>query len=526
MRARLRPVLFLSALGLGACGQDPDEIYQYVVTEIAGPVEVKNPTRPPQQYRDAHAAAPVIIDMHADTLISPDEGEDYERLLSNPDGDGQVDVPRLLQGNVALQVFGVPSKASMDLVASEVLIENDCNYGVTKCDRKYYQRDPDGVYDDPSAPYQARYAPLGLPRDLGAYQARIAGIPCEAWYGTVPWDPTIWPETGTCEDYEKEREYMLRLKFAADRLAGALAEEQAGAKRLVSVRSRDDLTKLLAARKSGKQVVGSMLGTEGLYFPANGGSASGLAQVTSDFRELFNAGYRMFAMTHFIDSDHAGSNTGMGMAVVGGESPGRGLTAAGRRFVELAFQYGAVVDVAHASPQTVTDIASLATTARKPIVASHGGLRATKRGDVACDNPRNLSDDAVKSIAKTGGVVGIGFAESFNCGLKPSDFAKAVRAAVDLIDGAQLRRFGRADQPLLKGVDHVGLGTDYDGLIKAYTHVGNLEQYTEALMCKYDFVFRPNCLKRPFSAAEAHKILGQNTLRVFNETLPAVTQAI
>ena len=98
-----------------------------------------------------------------------------------------------------------------------------------------------------------------------------------------------------------------------------------------------------------------------------------------------------------------------------------------------------IVDLSHGSDQQIDDVLAMAT---RPVVVSHTGVRGT------CDNSRNLSDAQLRAIAANGGLVGIGFWETAVCGKDAAAIAKAVRYAAGLI-----------------GVDHVALGSDFDGAV-------------------------------------------------------------
>ena len=100
---------------------------------------------------------------------------------------------------------------------------------------------------------------------------------------------------------------------------------------------------------------------------------------------------------------------------------------------------GLLVDVAHASAATIADVLDLAT---HPVVASHTGVRGT------CDNVRNLTDDQLRGIAATGGLIGIGFWDTATGGTDAASIARAIRYAADLV-----------------GVEHVALGSDFDGAV-------------------------------------------------------------
>jgi len=141
-----------------------------------------------------------------------------------------------------------------------------------------------------------------------------------------------------------------------------------------------------------------------------------------------------------------------------------------------------IVDLAHASARTIADVLALA---HQPVVVSHTGVKGT------CDNQRNLSDDQLKRIAATGGIVGIGFWDTAVCGQDAPAIAKAIRYSVDLI-----------------GVDHVALGSDFDGSITAPFDASAEALVTEAL------------LDQNFTDEEIGKIMGGNVLRVLSDNLP------
>ena len=178
-------------------------------------------------------------------------------------------------------------------------------------------------------------------------------------------------------------------------------------------------------------------------------------------------------MAHFFDNEMAGSAHGAAKG---------GLTEAGKQLVELMQERGVFVDLAHASSQTINDVLALA---RRPIFVSHSGVKGT------CDNNRNLSDEQLKRIALTGGVVGIGFWDTATCGTDAKAIAKAIRYTVNLI-----------------GADHVALGSDYDGAITAPFDTTGVVQITDAL------------LQEGFSETEIRKIMGENIIRTLQFFLP------
>ena len=117
-----------------------------------------------------------------------------------------------------------------------------------------------------------------------------------------------------------------------------------------------------------------------------------------------------------------------------------------------------VFDVAHASSATIDDVLALAT---RPVVASHTGVRGGSR------HARNLPDDQVRGIAATGGLVGIGF-WPIACGGR--DAAAIARSIVHAIE--------------LAGVEHVGLGSDFDGAVQTPFDATGMAALTEALLAE------------------------------------------
>ena len=141
-----------------------------------------------------------------------------------------------------------------------------------------------------------------------------------------------------------------------------------------------------------------------------------------------------------------------------------------------------ILDLAHASPRTIADALAMAT---RPVVVSHTGVKGT------CDNRRNLSDDELRGIARTGGVIGIGYWETAVCGTDAEAIARAIRYAAGVA-----------------GIDHVGLGSDFDGAITAPFDTTGLPLITDAL------------LAQGFDQEEIAKIMGGNTIRLLLENLP------
>jgi membrane dipeptidase len=234
---------------------------------------------------------------------------------------------------------------------------------------------------------------------------------------------------------------------------------------------------------------------------------------------LYRLGVRYMTLTWSNGNDWAGSSG----------DPGRhgGLTPLGRRVVRRMNELGMLVDVSHVSDQTFWDV--MATTTR-PIIASHSSCRALAH------HPRNLSDDQLRAIAKNGGVVGINFYPVFldeHFWHQYEELRRRLRPQTDSIHARYRGRPGESafevdkflgaqaeslDVPTIDrlvdhidhavqvmGIDHVGLGSDFDGisvLPKPMKDVTSLPEVVRALEV------------RGYGEADVRKILGENFLRV------------
>ena len=158
-----------------------------------------------------------------------------------------------------------------------------------------------------------------------------------------------------------------------------------------------------------------------------------------------------------------------------GEAKG-GLTPLGRQVMRRMEAIGMIVDIAHSSHATIAEVLA---TARRPVVASHGGVQAT------CKVNRNLTDDEIRGVARTGGVIGIGYWDAAICSTKPEAAAAAIAHVRDLV-----------------GIDHVGLGSDFDGAVTTGFDSSQIAAVTQAL------------IDRGFSDADIAKVMGGNVLRV------------
>ena len=240
--------------------------------------------------------------------------------------------------------------------------------------------------------------------------------------------------------------------------------EVASRGQLFIIKTREDLEAYVDLRRTNQAVTAGWLGIEGTQ--ALDGSIASL-------EPLDKAGFRMISIAHFTDTEFGGSAHGIAKG---------GLTPMGRELVGQMEARHMLVDLAHASNQTIIDVVAIAT---KPVVVSHTGVRGT------CNNTRNLDDDSLRRIAGTGGVVGIGYWTTAVCGPDADAIARAIRYAVNLV-----------------GVDAVALGSDFDGSIAAPFDTRGVVLVTDALV------------RAGFSELEIRKIMGENVLRLLRQSLP------
>jgi membrane dipeptidase len=343
-----------------------------------------------ERVRSVHAGLDVV-DLHADSLL-------WGRDLTVRGSQGQVDVPRLIEGNVAIQVLAASTHAPRH-------INIEAN---------------DGRSDDVTL------------------LAVASG-----------WPPSTW------------RSRLARALYLAER-ARTLEARATGRFRLL--RTADDLAAYRTARAGDRAQTASVLAIEG---------AHALDDDPANVQVVFDAGFRMMSPSHFYDNAFGGSAHGL---VKGG------LTAAGREMIERMQALGMIVDVAHASAATIDDVLAMAT---RPVVASHTGVRGV------ADNARNLSDAHLRGIAATGGLVGIGFWDTASGGDDVEAIARSIAYAIDVA-----------------GVEHVGLGSDFDGAVTVPIDASGLALVTEALLALG--------LDEPAIGA----VMGGNAMRVLADALP------
>lgn len=335
-----------------------------------------------------------IVDLHSDSLL-------WSRNFLDRADRGHMDLPRLEDGHVALQVLASTTKSPKGQ-------NYDANSG-----------DTDNITSLVIAQLQ----------------------PVRTWNSLL--ERSLWH---------------------AEKLHRAVA---ASSGKLRAITTPENIDALVASRRGKMPPVGAMLSIEGLH---------GLEGKLANLDKLYAAGFRMAGLTHFFDNDLAGSMHGLKKG---------GLTPIGRQVVAAMEAKGMIVDIAHCSNACVADILKIA---RRPVVSSHGGVQAT------CKVNRNLSDAQIQGVAATGGLIGIGYWDAAVCDTSPASIAKAMKHVRDLV-----------------GIQHVALGSDYDGATTVRFDTSKLAQVTQAL------------IDAGFSDDDIRAAMGGNAIRVLGAGLVPLT---
>ena len=299
------------------------------------------------------------------------------------------------------------------------------------------------------------------------------------------------------------------VKRADDQIAAvrALAEKHPDTWQLAT--SADDVRR---AAQNGK--IAALMGLEGGY---------AIDEKLENVQRYYHLGVRYMSPAWSVSTNWAGSS---------GDEAGasRGLNDFGKSVVHEMNRLGMMVDVSHVSDKTFWDIVNTST---KPVVATHSACRAI------ADVPRNLTDDMIRALANTGGVVNVIFYPEH---IEPgwSELKKKVDVEIaplvqqasasepgDAVhkkmarDRVRQREYARRLPPVyvsrivdhidrivkLVGVDHVGIGSDFDGVQATAADlatVADLPNLTKEL------------LKRGYSETDVDKILGGNMLRMMD----------
>ena len=417
---------------------------------------------------DLHSSL-FIVDLHADTML-------WDRDLLEESDSGHVDLPRLIEGNVALQVFAVVTHAPLKGAAPDPALLT--NSEATEC--------ISAENLNPTGP-------------LHAVQLR----PIEVWF----------------DQRERALYQIRRLKrFIDESRERNLADPSQPY--LMLIETAEDLEDLIEVRRQDlrqrrpPRAVGAMLAVEGAHWL--GGDGMG---VEAGVEELFVAGVRMVAPTHRFDNALGASSEGCNQLA--------GLTEAGRHFLQMAEARGMVLDLAHASDLGIRE----GTEGRGgPVVVSHTGVRSLcqqEHSDDDCVWERNMASSEIEAVARTGGAIGIGYWPAA-AGRGVGDVARAFAAAYATLDDPAVVARMRAIDPDYDPLEHIALGSDFDGSVSVPFDTGDLAQLTAALTsvpipCGLPPSWGPvptECTEPPFDAEALRLIFGANACRIFALRLP------
>ena len=265
-------------------------------------------------------------------------------------------------------------------------------------------------------------------------------------------------------------------------------------------------------RASADRKIAALMGLEGGHM---------IDQDLGVLRMYAALGVWYMSLTHSLNTTWADSS---------GDTPAHnGLTAFGKDVVRELNRLGVMVDISHVADKTFFDALEVT---RAPVIASHSSARAIANA------PRNMTDDMLRALAKNGGVVMINYnagfiSEPFRVAPRPAEFTARVDAihkrcgtdeACSILDEQRANwdamRAGvlpmvtwetivaHIDHAVkIAGVDHVGLGSDFDGAVMplGMEDASKLPRITDAL------------LKKGYSERDVEKILGGNLLRVMEQ---------
>jgi membrane dipeptidase len=233
----------------------------------------------------------------------------------------------------------------------------------------------------------------------------------------------------------------------------------------------DDIERIAATGK-----IASMMGVEGGH---------SIEEELGNLQRFYDRGVRYMTLTHSRSLPWADSCTG--------EVISDGLSPFGEEVVREMNRLGMLVDLSHVSPATMKDALRVSAA---PVIFSHSSARAI------CDHVRNVPDDVLKLLPENGGVVMINFFSSFVVPTAELERDKQARGTLGTVVDHIEHVINVA------GIDHVGIGSDYDGVSRLPVGLEDVSTYP---------AITQELLNRGYSAEQIHKILGGNILRVLRQ---------
>jgi membrane dipeptidase len=264
----------------------------------------------------------------------------------------------------------------------------------------------------------------------------------------------------------------------------------------------DDVERVFKAGR-----IASLIGMEGGHSIDNSLAA---------LRMFHQLGARYMTLTHGLNTPWADSGTDTPVA--------GGLTPFGEEVVREMNWLGMLVDLSHTSPETMADALRVS---QAPVIFSHSNARGL------CDVGRNVPDDILQMLQRNGGIVMVTFVPSFttrdgaehmNRGMAERDRLRrqfpgddeAVRAGMDEWTKANPEPPATLAHVVdhidyirkVAGIDHVGIGSDFDGITAAPVGLENVSTFP---------ALTAELLRRGYADVDVRKILGRNVLRVMRE---------
>ena len=335
----------------------------------------------------------MIGDLHSDSTL-------WSRNLVTRSKRGHIDLPRLRDGNIAIQIFTSVTKSPLGL---------------------NYKNNSENSFDTITLLSIAQLWPV------------------ETWFSRTQ-----------------------RALYQAEKIS---LIEQHYPEQLIIIQTRSDIESFIASRNKGEKIIGAVLGIEGLH---------ALDGKRNNVDTLYEAGFRIMGLHHFFDNKLGGSLHGESNA---------GLTTFGQEILSAMLSKDIIIDLAHSSEQVVEDV--LARTPR-PVMVSHTGFKGH------CNTPRNISDELMIKIAQRGGLIGVGYWHAATCGSSIKSIVESIRYGINLV-----------------GINHIALGSDFDGAINSPIDSSDLFQLTA------------NLLKEDFTSEEVRKVMGENLISFLKRQLPS-----
>lgn len=296
------------------------------------------------------------------------------------------------------------------------------------------------------------------------------------------------------------------MRRAMDLIDATYREVEKHPDTMVRCDTADEIRKAKKAKK-----ICALMGIEGGYAIENSLYA---------LRDFYRLGIRYMTLTHNVTHDWADAHR---------DTPkNNGLSPFGKEVVKEMNRLGMLVDISHVSSKVMSDVLDISTA---PVIASHSNARGVN------DHTRNVPDDILKRLPKNGGVIMINFYPSFldaRTNKEENERSARLKPQIDALKEKykdNVAAYNEAERKLLSenpifvapytrivdhidyikniaGIDHVGIGSDYDGVPFLPAGMNGME---DLVLVTYEM------LRRGYSETDVKKVLGENFLRAFSQ---------